>query len=52
MLKSDQRELRNSKVKFKWVVVGGGMRGLQRQGWTLSIDPDLICMKERGIGEF
>ena len=40
MLKSDHRELRNSKVKFKWVArwVGGCMRGLQRQGWTLSID--------------
>ena len=45
MLKSDHRELRNSKVKLRWVVVvvgggGGGMKGFWGQGWsvgTLSI---------------
>ena len=26
MLRSDHRELRNSKVKFMWWVVGGGMK--------------------------
>ena len=28
MLKSDHRELRKSKVKFKWVVGGGTVGGL------------------------
>ena len=33
MLKSDHRGPRNSKGKFLWVVVGGGMKWLPRQSW-------------------